>query len=213
MNVDRFINCSRWSELCDSIRFHAGLADAAQSPTEFRFLNNSPPLLLGAGESSRANYERLLEVLEESPHGQTPLCAQVREVVGQITSIAPQLRAAGQRAVVVVATDGKPTDGDLATTLRPLQQLPVLIVVRMCTDEDEVVNYWNTLDSTQVEIDIDVLDDHQGEAKELYAVNSWLTYGEPLHRLREFGTPIKEMDMIDQAKLSAEQVRVVCAAM
>ena len=48
---------------------------------------------------------------------------------------------------------------------------------------------------------------------QIYAVNPWLTYGAPLHRLREFGIPIKEMDLIDETKLSLEQARKVCAIM
>ena len=46
-----------------------------------------------------------------------------------------------------------------------------------------------------------------------YRMNPWLTYGEPLHRLREFGVTAKEMDMIDEAKLSAEQMKYLCSAM
>ena len=39
--------------------------------------------------------------------------------------------------------------------------------------------------------------------------NKWLMYGEPLHRLREFGAAIKEMDLIDEAPLSSEQMAVI----
>ena len=47
----------------------------------------------------------------------------------------------------------------------------------------------------------------------IISVNSWLTYGEPLHRLREFGITLKEMDVIDEAPLSMEQMRMMCACM
>ena len=40
-------------------------------------------------------------------------------------------------------------------------------------------------------------------------MNGWLHYGEPMHRLREFGATIKELDLIDEAALSSEQMRVV----
>ena len=37
-------------------------------------------------------------VLDGSPGGGTPLCRHIREVIAQITLIAPQLRANGHRA-------------------------------------------------------------------------------------------------------------------
>ena len=41
--------------------------------------------------------------------------------------------------------------------------------------------------------------------------NPWVTYGEPLQRLREFGVTVKEIDLMDEICLSPEQTRVVCA--
>ena len=49
---------------------------------------------------------------------------------------------------MVIATDGKPTDGDLGEMLQTFKNLPVWIVVRLCTDNDKVVDYWNDLDGT-----------------------------------------------------------------
>ena len=37
----RVVQCSRWSEMTESLRFHVQLAHAAQSPTEFRMLNGA----------------------------------------------------------------------------------------------------------------------------------------------------------------------------
>ena len=136
----------------------------------------------------------------------------IREIVGQIQGMERTLRQNGQKAVVVIATDGESSDGDIAAAMRPLQSLPVFVVIRLCTDDDRVVDYWNNIDS-QLELEIDVLDDYTSEAQEIVKVNDWLTYGEPLHRMREFGVPIKELDLIDEAKLSADQMRAVVALM
>jgi hypothetical protein len=43
--------------------------------------------------------------------------------------------------------------------------------------------------------------------------NPWLTYGEPLQRLREFGCHVKELDQLDEAKLTKEQFLRVCQVM
>ena len=55
-----------------------------------------------------------------------------------------------------------------------------------------------------------VIDDLSGEAQEIHKVNPWLTYGEPLHRLREFGVSIKELDIIDEQLLPLEQFKRIC---
>jgi hypothetical protein len=58
--------------------------------------------------------------------------------------------------VIVLATDGMPTDergisndsvkNQFVNTLRSLEGLPVWLVIRLCTDDDTVVQYYNSLD-------------------------------------------------------------------
>ena len=82
----------------------------------------------------------------------------------------------------------------------------------MCTDEPDVVEYWNNIDQ-QLELDMDVIDDIVGDGKQIDSVNGWLTYGEPIHRLREFGATMKELDLIDESTLATEQMRSLCSTM
>ena len=149
-------------------------------------------------------------VLEGEPRGGTPLCHHVREVTKQISAIAPELRAAGKKAALIICTDGEASDGDIAAALKPLHDLPVWVVIRLCTDHDEIVGYWNNVDN-MIELNMDVIDDPMGESIEIQALNTWMTYGMPLHRLREFGVTAKEIDMLDEVKLSAEQMHKFCA--
>ncbi len=153
-------------------------------------------MTLGDGQSDPdVELERLLDHLNEPPSGKTPLCVHIREVVRSLLWLTS--------FEAPIASDGESTDGDVADALRPLEHLPAWVVIRLCTDEEKIVNYWNNIDN-DLELDMDVLDDLEAEAKEIEAVNRWLTYGEPLHQLREFGIPIKEIDLLDEATLTLD---------
>ena len=117
----------------------------------------------------------LLRTFEKSPGGGTPLCKHIREVTEKIRRMESSLRASGQKACVIIATDGESSDGDIVTAMQPLRLLPVWVVVRLCTDEDRIVDYWNNIDS-QLELDMDVLDDLCGEAEEVISVYILLNY-------------------------------------
>lgn len=208
----QLISCSRWAELGDSVRFHAGLAEASGAISEFRMLNRSVPITVGhRDENNGHSVKALLDLFEDSPSGKTPLCQHIRDVIQKIRGMEAWLRSTHQRAVVVIATDGESTDGDMAAAMKALEQLPVWTVVRLCTDEDSISNYWNDIDKV-LELDLDILDDISGEAAEVHAVNRWLTYGEPLHRMREFGVTLKEMDRLDEQTLSSDEIVTVIAA-
>jgi len=188
------VTCSRWDELGDSLDFHAGLAVNLGAPTMFYVLN--PPgggvpqtMWCGTGAPARET-DTVRRLRETSPTGRTPLCAAIRTATRTIVERAPSLVAAGKRCVLVIASDGAASDGDVAVALRPLQDLPVWVVVRLCTDDDEVINYWQAIDE-QLELNLDVLDDNAGEAAEVKKFAPWLNYALPLHRLREWGSADK----------------------
>lgn len=159
------------------------------------------------------SYQQLCQILDNSgPSGGTPLCKHIHEITAQIQSMEGQLRANGHKAAVIICTDGESSDGDVAAALKPLHNLPVWVVIRLCTDEENIVNYWNSIDN-QLELELEILDDLVSEAEEVNKVNNWFTYGEPLHLLRQFGVSIKELDMLDEKTLTIDQIRDVCAIM
>jgi hypothetical protein len=117
--------------------------------------------------------------------------------------------------VVVIATDGLPTNElgestelvkqEFLQALRSLQQLPCWVVIRLCTNDTKVVDYYNQLDS-KLEVSLDVLDDIFGEAREIHRINKWLTYGLPLHRCREMGYHHRTFDLLDERLLTKDEL-------
>merc|ERR1711988_1411510 len=126
----------------------------------------------------------------------------------------------GLRTVLVIATDGLPTSQgytptDAAKTevvqeLRQLSnELPVFLVIRLCTDEDSVVEYYNRIDEEE-ELPLEVIDDLESEATEIRDKgNDWLTYSPMIHMIREGGTFLKLLDLLDERKLNALEVRLL----
>jgi len=205
--------CTRWEELTDSLRFMLQAAKAADIVTEFRLLNAVEPIRIGAdNDPDNVGFNLLMRVFDEQPRGGTPLCRHIKAIIETVRGMEAQLRSTRQRACVVICTDGVSSDGDLIAAMKPLEALPVWVVIKVCTDDDAIVNYWNDLDS-RLEVEIDVLDDFISEAAEVYAANPWLTYGLQLHRMREFGLPSKEFDILDSGQLSPGQMRSLVAAL
>jgi len=204
------VKSTRWQELCDSLKWHAQMASSLCAPTEFRMLNppdGGVPQIVHCGYGNPEAENRAADaMLSSQPTGRTPLCEQIYQVVQAVTPQAANLRAAGHRVTVVIASDGAATDGDVASAMRPLENLPVWLVVRLCTDDDAVLRYWNSIDE-DLELDIDVLDDWKSEATEVCTLNPWLCYGISLHRLREWGTTVKVFDVIDEKKLGPGEVQ------
>jgi hypothetical protein len=143
----RLVPCSRWTELGDALRFHVEFARAARAPTEFRFLNSLPPVLIGGNDfNEEESVTTLYNAMSGTPSGGTPLCRHIREIVEKIRAIEPQLRASGQKAALIIATDGESSDGNVVTAMRPLKDLPVMVVVRLCTNNVRIGKYWSDVD-------------------------------------------------------------------
>jgi hypothetical protein len=219
------VQCNRWTELQDAVEYHAELAGLLKATTIFRMLNN-PGVTVGPQEFSVADttstsieldVERAKAIiLKCEPSGVTPLSEHIVAIRERIRSVEHILRSQGQQAVVVLATDGLPSNAygesndavqqEFVQTLRSLSDLPIWIVVRLCTDDDEVVEYYNNLDQV-LELPLEVLDDFFGEAKEIYASNKWLNYALPLHRIREMGYHHRVFDLLDERLLNKDELR------
>uniref|UniRef100_A0A7S2N762 VWFA domain-containing protein n=1 Tax=Haptolina brevifila TaxID=156173 RepID=A0A7S2N762_9EUKA len=217
----RMVRSTRWEELADTLGAIAEVSEATGGRTDFLLLN--PPTRGGpqhasvGGDSSSLPVAQLgpqmgsgqLRALMQSvsPAGGTPLTEAVMQVISLLEPAVPHLTSRGQQAVVVLATDGMPNHPpSFLSALQHLQTLPVWLVVRLCTNDEAVVAYWNNLDKS-LEAPLEVLDDEAGEAEEITALNPWLAYGPPLHLAREFGLRHRLFDLLDEAVLTPSQVR------
>ena len=224
----KMVGCSRWEEIQECCNYHINLAGALEAPTTFRLMND-PGVTVGPQEFSVAEEsDKIVEDTHEAqkiirsarPGGCTPLTSHILEIYREVTSLAPTLRANGQRVVICIATDGLPTDergygGDVhqkefVDALRLLEGLPIWVVIRLCTDEEKVVDFYNDLDAV-LELSIEVLDDFCGEAQEVYECNPWLNYALPLHRMREMGYHDRVFDMLDERLLTKSELRDFCS--
>lgn len=229
-NQMKIVPCSRWEEIQACVSYHIQIAAAMEAPTTFRLLNH-PGAAVGAQQRTIAaegsgpadivseTQQTLQWIHKARPGGCTPLTQHILDIQLEVSRQASTLRANGQRVAVVLATDGLPTDQagygghfhqeQFVAALRTLEGLPVWIIIRLCTDEDKVVEFYNELDN-QLELSIEVLDDFVGEAQEVYRHNPWLTYGLPLQRMRELGYHERVMDLLDERALTASELRDFC---
>jgi len=213
----RRLSCTRWQELGEEIVQMAQMATALRARTDFHMLNpkngydilsvcpSSYTSLVNQGVS--ADVEMIQAATRTSPCGTTPLTESVMRIVAMIEPHARDLHARGERVAVIIATDGLPNNrSSFVSAMQALQRLPVWVIVRLCTDDDSIVDYWNDLDRN-LESPLEVLDDLRSEAVEVERLNPWLTYGGPLHLCRLFGMPGKLFDALDESSLLPFQIK------
>jgi hypothetical protein len=224
------LNGTRWKELQETMEYHIQLASLLGAPSEFRMLNttssgvNQFSLAMTVGQSEMEKQKELSRALQTiltaEPGGVTPLTRHIYEIRSQVELLAPMLRATGQKVTIILATDGLPSDDygrssdaeqiKFREALNTLEGLPIWIVIRLCTDNNDVVEYYNDLDR-QLEFSLEVLDNYTDEAAEIHKVNPWLNYVLALHRMREMGLQNRIIDFLDERLLALYEVRDFCA--
>lgn len=226
----RLVPCSRWEELKETVMYHAQLAALLDAPTKFVFLNPPTSSSFETSHTATKCCPQELSIAERGsewtqddmeyfmdnfssvqPHGVTPLVNHLRDIYQSLLYMESKI-------VVVLATDGKPTDNfgysspaidrEFENALRQVQS-KAWIVIRLCTNDNNVLNYYQRLDD-QLELSLEVLDDYLEEAKEVHTFNPWLTYSLSMHRCREMGmsghASFRFLDWLDERSLTRHEI-------
>jgi len=146
----RTVKCTRWKEIQECVSYHINLAALLFSPTTFTLLND-PGKRVGAQKFEVVSGKKELSVevdealnimLETDPSGRTPLRNHIHTIRDTVEAMANNLKEEGKKVVVVLATDGIPTDStrtEFVQSLRSLESLPIWLVIRLSTNEEHVI--------------------------------------------------------------------------
>merc|ERR1719277_306952 len=174
-------------------------------------------------ERSRGPEEEQLQELRtmlrnNGPRGVTPIAERLEDIQRRIQAGVTDLAQRAQMVFLTIVTDGLPTtpfsghstDADknqMIQALRFLSAASVQLVIRLCTDDEETIRFYNRIDE-ELELPLDILDDMVGEAKELaQRGNDWFAYTPVINRMREAGTLCKILDTLDERPLCPLEVR------
>jgi len=195
-----------------------------------QMLPSMPPIFRSRRQLDSNRAEKIMN--RNKPKGKTPLHEAVLDVRKDVIRMLPQLRADDMKVTLVICTDGSSTgtvspaanekgeitplepNQELEEALHSLQGLPINVVIRLCTDYGEVVDFYNGLDERMGESSfLDVIDDYEAEAAQVHGQNPWLNYALVLHRMRELGLQGSSglLDSIDQRPFTGDEIREFAA--
>lgn len=154
---------TRWDELRHFSEIAIQIATLFdQQGCDIYFLNRQPSPLRRVTDPSQ-----LADIFKEPPSGYTPL---PRVLSSLLTDNHPSTLNE-RKLLVIIATDGEPTDDTGRTAVREFKQAlksraPVVFTtVVVCTDDEESVRYLNRWDRKLPRLD--VVDDYRNEREEV----------------------------------------------
>ena len=163
---------TRWEELKDTLCTVVEISTALDDDgIDVYFLNRYPPL---KNVMSRSVVEEVFD--SHQPGGYTPIASVLQQVL-QEKGYGFRPRMEGQKKLlIVVATDGEPTDPrgggavDRQSVLNVLRQRPgdVYTTFAAMTDDEETMSYLDSWDALLPRFD--VVDDYISERKQIHRV-------------------------------------------
>mmetsp|Transcript_16303 Transcript_16303/g.24670 ORF Transcript_16303/g.24670 Transcript_16303/m.24670 type:complete len:309 (-) Transcript_16303:143-1069(-) len=233
-NKMKNVPCTRWEEVTSTLSRHANFSALMKAPTAIRMVQNivDQPQQLGIASSQRVDrlkeISRLAALLQEKPSGiGCDLLPHLQEVVESCIGdpVIEILLESCKCISIIYVTDRLPVDengkeGEHATNqflgmIKRLSSLPFWIVIRLSTDNPDVVNFYNDLDNNIANVDVksgngginlDVLDDFVSEAAIVNIHNLWLNYAYPLHLCRESAVNFPVFDLLNDRPLTHREL-------
>jgi len=159
--------------------------------------------------------EKDLDLVENVLYGSgccytTPLAEHIWALHDQVSALCSSLLP-GQRVAIIIASDGVPSNPQsFLDAMQALQSLPVYLVVRLCTNDEASMHFWDTLD-LDLSIPVEILDDFEEENRMAYATNPWCNYCIGVQRAREWGFRSKLFEKLRERPLTHSEVRDYCA--
>ena len=157
------------------------------------------------GNSSECTLANFLSHLSIDPRGRSSIGKHLSHTIELLKDMDDELHATKKIAVLIIITGCESTDGNIAGILKGLEGLPIRIVIRVCSEENQIIDYWHSI-SAQLDLDVDIISHVKTEAMVMIENNTWLTYAEPLHCLREFGIAVPAITNLNVRQLSMHEL-------
>lgn len=135
-------------------------------------------------------------------NGGTPLLNKLNIVLQNLKELD---QSTCMKRKLIIYTDSKPTDSqscDIILILNEIAKFNCSITIRLCTGDNNIRSYWDTLDREIKNQTFDVIDNYRNEKKSVKRLNQNLKYKYPIHTLREFGMVQNKFNRMSKNKLT-----------
>lgn len=203
------VNCSRWTELQESMKDHVFLAGFLQIPTTFGTLHGSDAqdisIAMGSKKSEDAEIAIALQSIERTHPAlgtRTPWSLLLQEVRRRAVS-----DHGLQQGVLVLATPERlPTeDQEFLDSVKQILDAQIALVIRHCTRDPIVVSHNTRL--RKLVKGVEIVGDYESDVRKINIYNPWINYTRSLHRCREQGYKNKPLNKLVQRSLKKKEVR------
>ncbi len=160
------VRSTRWDELKQIVSITVDIGSVLDPDGLDIYFLNRPPLLHVKDAS------QLQPAFVNPPNGLTPITRVLRQILQ-----AKQSEIQERKLLIIIATDGQPTDDYGTTDIETLERVlkherkpadRILVTFCACTDDDQAVGYLNKWDE-QIPF-VDVCDDYRSEREEIWKV-------------------------------------------